>query len=457
MILAQNHRLPLSGNKLWVVAFSMLCFMSCATSKTLNPSNPKILKPGTEKTEVAVKEDNRIKVDTAQWRYISDDLSKPIQSASFSAFKGSVLSKVEKSVYNVALLMPFRGTQLDENNMKFAQFYAGFKLAAAKDSEVFIKIRTYTTERSADALKRIIADLELSLPDIIIGPYETELLQGIAEFAKKNRITIISPWKSSTKITENNPYFLQLRPNITDYYEQMIAHINANFDRSKVCILGRPGSQDNTKTRVLQKLNQDRASVPIVQPFREYLISQDTLMQTDSTVFTTEFSKGVEVFIIPHYIARDESYVYSCLRKLYAEKGNQQFYVYTMPLAINSDQVDLNILKNLNIRACEFKFVDMRNPVIQQLREKFFLEYGYLATEDAYFGYDVMEFLKKGLARDGQYFHYYMRDQTHDFSQMAIKVKAVSNNDDQLDYLVNAHMYLIEFDQDHFTAKTIQN
>ncbi len=455
MTLAQSPLRQLSGSKFGLIAVLILLVSCSSTKNSHSSSSARIIKPNTNTTVTSPTKVSLAPPDTMLLTLIADEKSMPIASSDFRQSISTTLSQAKKSVYNVALLMPFRGSTLDENNMKFANFYGGLQLAAAESADVIIRMRTYSTERSEGSIRKILNDFDSWSPDLIVGPFETEHLQSIADYGKKNRIPVISPWKSSTQITNDNPYFLQIRPNITDYYANIVQHINANFDRSQVCIIGRPGNQDLSKNRAIQRLNQELSNLPLVQAYREFSVSIDSLLQTDTTVFVKELDAGVKAFIVPHYVIRDESYVYSCLRKLYAEKGESEFYVYTMPTAIGTEDLDLNIFKQLKLRTCEFKFVDKRNPQVKRIREKFFNQYGSLPDSDAYYGYDLMQYIKKGLAEEGQYFYYYLKNRTLEFSQMSLKVKEVVNANDRTDYFVNSHMYLIEFINDTFVARSL--
>ena len=94
-----------------------------------------------------------------------------------------------------------------------------------------------------------------------------------------------------------------------------------------------------------------------------------------------------------------------------------------MPIALNSERIDIDILKNLNIRTPEFRFPDYKDSDVQDFRELFYTTYGWLPSEDAYYGFDLMSFISYGLQRHGQYFHYFMAGEELQLMQMKINIQ----------------------------------
>ena len=460
MISAPNLRLPSNGNKffLGLVLFCGL-FFGCSTTKSSMPSGPTVLEP-----DVPAEEEDLIgEVDTIQWTLLPASEYPPINSS--LDMKMPALKREFKSSYEVALLIPFQTSGENEtsglnyNKIRFSHFYSGVKMALStnREDEIEVNITTYDTNRSVEDFEKVLERMERFKPDIIVGPYQREFIRKIASFAKENRIPVISPWLSSTSITSDNLFYLQIRPNILEYYKNIVKHVNANHDRSRVWLIGRDKGQDENKLQAIQQLNERESILPVVQPYAEGILSLDTLTQTDSLVFSDIFEQGVEAFVLPHYIPRDEKYLYSALRKIYAEKGDRDVKVYTLPLALTSEEVDLNILKNLDINICEYKFPDPGNENVQAFRKSYFETFGWLPIEDSYYGYDLMNFILFGLKNHGRYFHYYMIDERLDLLQMSVQIKPFSRTDDEngTDYLMNAHLYMIEYDEDHFVVKDI--
>ena len=450
----------LNGNRyfLSLLLFGGLIF-GCSTSKNSIPTNSPVLEPNITEE----KDDKLGPIDTVQWTILSEDDFPPINSS--PEMKIPAMKREFNKTYEIALLIPFQtsganeSTSLNYNKVRFSHFYSGIRMALSsyQEDEIEINISTYDTNRSSEDFDRVLQRMDRVRPDVIAGPYQREFIRQIADYAKEKRIPVISPWLSSTSITSDNLFYLQIRPNILEYYRNIVKHVNANHDRSRIWLIGRDRGQDENKLQAIQQLNQQESILPVVQPYPECSLSLDTLMQTDSLVFTDIFEKGVDAFVLPHYIPRDEKYLYSALRKIYAEKGDRDIKVYALPLALTSEEVDLNILKNLDINICEYKFPNPGNDDVKEFRKSYFETFGWLPIEDSYYGFDLMNFIIYGLENHGKYFHYYMIDEKLDLLQMTMHIRPFSRNQEkeETDYLMNSHLYMIEFDNDHFVVKDI--
>lgn len=458
MILVQNHLLRLNGSKMIFISFVTALIMSCSSTKDVPRSKRPVVIQSDPSDRKDKEEVEVLSMDTIRWVIESEDAYPPITG---ETKEDSPFGEIIKDQYQVALLIPFKLTSsnvdnFDPVNIKFAQFYSGLKMALSSDERVNVNIRTFETNRDINDIDAILRELEFLKPDLIIGPYETDALSKAAEFAKRNEIPLISPWKAANRVTQDNPFYLQIRPNVSAYYEAIVAHMTSYFDRRDIRIISNANGRERNMISFIQKINDEKSNLPIVQPLAEYQVHEDSLRSSESFVFKNAIESGAKVFFLPQFnVARDEEFLYECLRKLSAEKGDNEIYVYTMPLALNSEKVDLNIIKNIHLRICEYKFADERNPVIKKFKSDFYNNYGWLPTEDAHFGYDLMKFVQYGLQRYGKYFHYYLKETKVDLNQMTIKVAAYYDTNGEFAYLMNNHFYMIEFEDSHFKAKSV--
>lgn len=470
MISALNHQRPLNGNKFWrstVLLCIVVLFASCATSSTTTRA-PKVITPN-KQTETLSEVEDKVQIDTIAWTFKPISESAPITNE--SKVEAYSLDKVEKDYYRIALLLPFQLKQdipsIDKINKKFADFYAGIKMAASLEDRLNAQIKVYYTNRPSsrgtDLVSKesemsqvdgIIQQFESQPPDIIIGSYQNDVLAKLAVYAEEYRVPLISPWKASTRITSENPFYLQMRPGINSYYETIVNHVQQNYKPEDVLIIEKDNSRDAAKTQIMKKIQHELFDSTKTGTFQVVNISMDSLMDAEANVFDTLLVQGAKAFILPHYAATDEAFVYSCLRKMYGEKGYHIFHVYTLPVALNSERVDINILKNLNIRTAEFRFPNTQSKDVQSFREAFQTRYGWLPTSDAYYGFDLMKFISFGLKNHGQYFHYFMADEPLDLMQMKVHISRYFKGEQEgrlmPDMMVNKHLYIIEYDRDHF-------
>ncbi len=447
----------LSNGSNWCFTLALLFVLTSCSSPTTSTARTKVIKPEKKTTTV---EEEVIPIDTIAWTVVSEEEYPPIETDAKVAAYG--LEKIAKDEYRIALLLPMKIKQdipsLNAINRKFADFYTGIKMAAQDDHDVRAQVDVYYTDREEAKLDEILSELQYNMPDVIVASYASKLIAKTAAFGAVNRIPVISPWSSNPKITTENVFYLQMRPSIEQYYTGIIKHVQQNYLKDEVRIVQRLDGSDRAKIRLLHKVQEELSELPVITPYETFDVELDSLMNAEASVFDTALVQEVKAFIVPHYNRTDESFVYTCLRKMYGEKLGRDFQVYTMPVALNAESIDVNLLKNLSVRTAEFRFPNKQNSEVQQFRKSFFETNGLLPQEDAYYGYDLMSFILQGLSSNGQYFHYFMAGEDINLMQMDVHIQPFFKSDDQdyPDFMVNDHLYIIEYVDDHFEVKDIR-
>ncbi len=457
MISALNLQRLLNGNNILTIVLVMLLFIGCSSTRDSVGTSPVLLetKPSDDRPD---NPSDLLVVDTVKWVITDEEVVPPITSH-LATEEVLPFEEVYKDDYKVALMLPFRltGRSLDdmsEYNQKFAHFYAGYQMAL--EAEDWIQTTTFHTNRNGDNVRNALNKLNAQT-DIIIGPYDkNNTLPIVAEYGRENRIPIISPWTASTRITKNNLFFLQLTPNLSEYWSTILRDATKNHDRSKIRIITNQDGSDRGMIRFIQKLNEEKSGLPLSESLTEFPVSIDSLLYGDSLVFETAFEEEVEAFILPHYNTNThDEFIYQTLRKINAEKEHRKPLVYVMPQAVNSDRVDLNVLNNLDLKICDYRFYDKRDIKYHQFKKAYYEQYGRLPNDDAYYGYDVARFVAYGLKKYGKYFHYYIKDEKVSLDQMSISVTPYNNADDELLYLMNDHLDIFEFDEGYYQLKNV--
>ena len=471
MISAPNHRLLLNGNKFGLALFvvCLIIMQSCSTAKT-------VYRPSTT-TPVEQVEDvvTTTKIDTVEWDVVPEEEMPPITSEEEYNPEFD-----KKDVYNIAMLLPIEAQKPDastravtENTTtnRFVSFYAG-ALMALTDLEregVNLRVDVFDTQRSADKVDGELNSIGFKNMDAIIGPYaSTKNKQGLintAEFGKANEISVISPWYASSSLAKENPYYVQLRPNLDDHYRRMLAHAKENFTDNQIILLGR--SQDNSKKtrsdrnriRYIQKLHKELSGSMGTRDLRVFDAHPDSLLVGEVAFDSLFLEPGPKAVIIPYYTSSDESFVYNSLRRINGEKSLDPVHVYTMPLALEAEQIDFNLYRNLNMKICRSKYVDRADPAIRKFENEYYNQFGAIPNDDAYHGYDVMYFVGSNLKEYGRNFQFFI-DETQEYLQSSFRLEKVPLKDAQgsvddrmakFNYFVNKHLDIIEFQGESFS------
>lgn len=470
MILAPNHQRLLSGSKLLLLFGITFFLLSCGTTKTVyTPSNAPTPKKAPVEQEVPL-------VDTVKWEIVEEEVKPPIQNV-----EEDIIPLQKKDVYNIALMLPFEANKPDASSQatldnsstnRFISFYAGTILALnqLEQEGLNLKVDVFDSQRSADKVKNDLKSLRMQNMDALIGPYASRSnkdgLIAAAEFAKEKEITVVSPWYASSSLAKENPYYIQLRPNTADHLQRIIAHAKANFDDSEIVLVGR--DQDNNQRqkrsdenaiKYLQKVHKETSEDVSVEDLRVFRVQTDSLLNGETAFDSIFYETGRKAVIFPFYSSSDKPFMYNCLRRINGEKAFEPVHVYTMPLTLDTDQIGFNLYRNLNMKVCLSKYVDKDNASVRSFEKEYYNRYGTIPNDDAYHGYDVMYYVGKNLMKFGRNFQFFANE-SQEFLQSSFRLEGVpinakdaeleSNALDNINYFVNKHLDIIEFQGDSF-------
>lgn len=451
MTSVQSRRRLLNGNNgLVILLMITLVIASCSTStEIVRPKRDTTTKTNPKKRPADVK------VDTVQWTEVSTEEYKPIE------YDGT--PRIEKEDrYHAALMVPFNAEEYNRADQsredeRFIQFYAGMKLGLEKlESEnVPIILDVYDTQGSESTLKSKLKRLDDDTY-LIIGPYERNPLKVAAEYAKNKEIPLVSPWLSSARITENNPFYLQLRPTLRDHYDKMIEVVLKKYNPEQIIVLKNEDGSDDNRVRYIQDIGKSMLKSD-QNPFREYPVNRDSLIQGEF-YFSDLFDDNREtVFLIQNYSFDDEDFIYNTLRKLSAAKGLRPSTVYGLPILLDTEKIDFNLYKILNVKVVRSRFVDPTRSEIKNFKQRFFDEYGALPSDEAYYGYDIIIYFGKALEKYGKQFQFFLDQYNEqllqvnfDIHKSYLKEGTVSDDFRDINYFVNKHLDIIEFDGNRF-------
>jgi hypothetical protein len=476
-----SHLPPLNGSK--VLAF--LIFLgsvvsSCTPAKVVK--SPQVIKADTgtkpkdtgkaptasdtkpaEKSQPAIPQGNeknmpssadmivRVPVDTVSWTDVSQN-KKPItiKQKPKVVFNDGL---ERKEIYHVTMLIPFDsdgGSKPSES--RFVHFYAGALLALeALDAEGYkLDVNVIDTEEGSfkvtEKLDKILGDST----DLVIGPFDREALKFLAEECKLRKIPLISPWQTSTKITVENPYYIQMKPNLKDHFLKLAQTTSASYQKGEVVIIGK----DNKDTQAWIKYFQEAAKESIGEKdfFTTYFVSTDSLSLGPTAFRRMLRNPKIKAVIVPNYSYNDEDFIYSCLRRLSAEKAGRSISVYGMPVMYDSEKIDFDYYQSLQMKVVMSDFVDLDHGKIREFRRDFLDMFGEIPTSEAVKGYDLLLYIGRNLNNYGKNFQYYLENDPASYLQSIYEIKKAKSEDSpvandplKFDYFENKHLDIIEF------------
>lgn len=451
MISVQNLQRLLSGSKIIVLVLLIGFLGSCGTAE-------KATSRSTTKTRSSFppkKKRNVAKVDTIAWKEV--DITDKKNKTTDNTNSETNL----QDHYDVALLIPLEAKSYTagKSTERMINYYAGVKMALEQLGDNGANITLHTIDvADGGSITTKLREATSVGADVIIGPYDKDDLKAAAKFAKDEEITLVSPWYSSSKTTEDNPYFIQLKPSLLDHYQKMMEHVSKNYDLDQVVLLAQEGNRtDENRAKYFQKLARSYFKENTAKPLQEYFISQDSLNESRMLFYEYLQPEKTTVFLLPNMNSTDESFIYGAIRRLTAERGDSKVVVYGMPIVLDSEKLTFDNYYGTSAHVVASNFVDKEDSKVLAFKRKYYDLYGGIPSEEAYEGYDMMLYIGNAIMKYGTSFQYKMNQDYKDLLQTNIALyPSYQDSDDnyssnkKIDYFANKNVEVISFKDNKF-------
>jgi len=472
----------LSGNKNWLFGLLACCllFTACDPLKKAqtDPNKEKaeeelgeiqggkVYNPETGKYEYPT--ESGATMDTVKWTDTSIEEEPPITSdgklpdgstTKPGADPGEVLES-----YDVAVCLPFLGNRfkeyenkIDDKSMLAVNFYSGVKMAFDDLSSrgVRLNVNVLDTEASDSKMQSLLNSSELFEAEVIIGPVTTSNLRKTADFAKKNKKVVISPLNPNSRITIDNPYFIQTSPSLQSHCEAITKHVLDQYNAEDVVLVVRDKSAEKSRLKYFQdalKIYEGSASTP---EFKEFIVRDGSSDFNEMDPMPYINQNKNTVFIVPSW--SNENFIYALMRKISLAKGPNKVVVYGMPQWKEYTRIDFDYYERLNLHISSNTDYDIYDYDIKNFRQRYFERYGMGPTEDAIVGYDVMMYFGESLSRNGTGFPQKLDSESQQMLHSEFSFQAVvpANNIENLnavDFYENKQVNILKFKDYHFQS-----
>lgn len=411
MILAQNHLLPLSGNKYCLTFFIGLFLFSCS---------PKVIRTTTNKPE-------------------------PVKAPEKEAEKPAARFLQA----NIALLVPFR---LNEINLKMAtkteveksamaiDFYQGFKIGvdSAAAMGLNFKLNVYDTRDNNTQLEGLIKNGGLNMANLIVGPVFPQGLKYLKDYSVDKHIPLVNPLAATHPIEFGNPNLISIVNNINLHAYKLGDYITRNYNPANcIVVLINPKTADD---EIMAK------------PLRTYFAGskRQFVFQEYGSVFSleTKLIKGKKYVII--VASSDRNFVVPTLDKLIKLKNagilNPDLYGHPdwIKQNYNTDK-----LQALHAAVTSSYKVDYNSPAVKDFIRKYRSAFHFEPGEYAFKGFDIGFYFANLLSRHGIDYLQYLTTE---------KYKGLHNrftfiHDEKLGY-INTSLMLLRYE--NFALNTIE-
>ena len=402
------------------------------------------------------------KVDTIRWKELSEKDYPPIMTdgtwSSTGENTGTTGNPTTNGQYDVSIILPFLANQssvgeIDPNSYWAMHYYAGAKLAYESLAAAGISLDVSVSDSDGSSIKvnRLLNEPKTKDASLIIGPYKRDNVRLMEPFSKQNNIPLAVPYTAQVGLAKGNPNYIQLNPSLASHCEAITKHARAVYDTENITLIAQDLPQEKNRFVYFQKANANIEGTNIGSVFREYVVTTDEDNQFEIDVVPYVSEGETSVFIVPSWSS--ESFIYSVLRALMIEQAKgENIVVYGMPMWMDFDQIDYEFYQKLNVHVSSASYIDPTDERVRQFKRKFFDTYGTIPREEAYLGYDAMNYFGRMLNQYGKEFPNSIDREPYDvlhgrfeFERIVLQPEEHREDLNYFDQLENKFVHILQF------------
>lgn len=363
--------------------------------------NLKIPVPGqTEKPKKATIPEQKVTVIDSQPASVKSDDSLKIENRPV-LLPCALDQSSKKPVYNVALMLPLylgdvTGLNAEKpdrkavgasRSLQFLPFYEGFLMAidSLKKSGLALRLYVFDVDKDTSKTKQLLKKPELRSMDMIIGVLYHRNFQIVADFARKNKITIVNPISERTDILKDNPYVFKIQPSKTTQPQILARYLKSYTADGKVLIVRNGQYPDK------------RFPDQLLEACRE--LNVDAMVVEGQQAMISQLSPDVENFVIA-YSTKTE-YVADFTRRLFELRNNYRINLVGLPEWQTLNGIELEYLSVLKTHAILSGFIDYYNPWVSRFVDDYQSRYQMDPPLLAFQGYDAAWYFLNALKSYG--------------------------------------------------------
>ncbi len=287
--------------------------------------------------------------------------------------------------------------ELYHGTVPFLEFYEGVMMAV--DSLVraglSVVLNVYDTERSTEKVREIITRPEFRRSDLIIGPVYPENMRIVSDWARDNRVNIVSPLTTRREFLIDNPYLFQVTPSATAELEQASIFIS-NFPSSNFVLIHRDdpferNTVDAFKNNIFRHFSYNSEFENLV--FKEVIYTDPTVNIEQSLV-----KDGKNIVIVP---STDQAFVSNILMRLNILTRNYDITIFGLNEWQRFANIEVEYLHNMEFHFASPFYINYndRNVTrfLARFREKFYTEPSHYGFQ----GYDIMFYFLQAMKTYG--------------------------------------------------------
>jgi LysM repeat protein len=330
-------------------------------------------------------------------------------------------SIIKKSVYKIALLLPF---YIEENEeivtsalqqkeiypkSKYAvEFYHGVVLAldSLSNQDVNFELLVYDTKgQDSISTRKALKKIDIEKVDLIIGPLYYSNFEVASQFALERNIPIISPVKQNNKILLGNQFVFKAVPSKMSILKH-IAHLAVD------------SFSTNNNLITIEHITSKEKSLAdaYIKDYNELMMNKtDTLIY--SSIKKVQLSNAQEIIFSLNKLTNNVMFVpssnstfvtnlFSVLTNVLTTKDYKSCKVTLIGLEewLQFDNIDLEYFQTLNVYLPINQFIDYENESVVTMINKYYESTKTYPSNSSFLGFDIAYYFGNKLKTNGNVF-----------------------------------------------------
>lgn len=325
-----------------------------------------------------------------------------------------------KQSYKISVILPFyldlmeksnsvgykEGLELNKELFNKAQyaidFYLGFKMAAQEFSGKGLNIELHVFDSGQDsaAVNDIVKSNKLQGSDLLVGPLFLSNFLQVADYAKRNKINIVSPVKLSNKVLLGNSFVSKVATSEPIQTRFLGDYIYDSLRFKNVVVVYPDKFQERKRMELVKKQIKKSAEVHQdtnrMSPLREVYWNPKDFYGIKSKLKTDE----VNIVVAP---SDDQPFVTRLLTYLNM-LDDYKFKVIGLESWQSFENIEIDYLHNLNVHLITSEFIDQESEANLEFITDFNDINGSMPSQFTYLGYDVASYYLSLLQSSGTNF-----------------------------------------------------
>lgn len=330
--------------------------------------------------------------------------------------------------HTISLVLPFgKSARYGAAEVNQSDFYSGALLALydlRQDSRYSKYVLNVVDLDKWDTAEDMLSDTGLQESALIIGPIVPRDVIPVAEYARENRIPMVSPLDIRTSsLAADNPY-LFIFPSSAESVQRSLIERFFSDVTDEILIVISEKDKIPSQAASMAAAWSDSTGIPVRN--YSYAILQNHQVTADLMNMIPEENRNQARILVA---SEDEAFVADALRNLNVLVTTQKrnLAVYGLPKWRNFGSVQLEYLHNLNTHISLSYYLDYNNRSTLGMTERFEEIYHTSPTPFAYQGYDITRFFIEALENYGSTFPVEIKDARHSAIQSDIEFHHVGD------------------------------